>query len=158
MVFLGITGFRFPFAHFITDGIQAPELYPLFWEAEDKLQTFGFEVMYTCMDGAQCNRSFMKYNIVDSSFICPNPCNLDTMIFMMDISHVLKKIRNNVLKSGVLNTCIRLLTLPSKKTVQWQMLVDCFHWGRSNALLLHRRLTNEHFFSFNTVKNEKPFS
>ena len=146
MVFLGITGFRFPFAHFISEGIQAPELYPLFWEAVDKLQTFGFSVIYTCMDGAQCNRSFMKYNIVDSTFMTQNPCNLDNMIFMMDISHVVKKIRNNLLKSGVNKSCTRLITLPSKKTVQWQMFVDCFQWDRSNALQLHRKLTNEHLF------------
>ncbi|KAH3754220.1 hypothetical protein DPMN_188884 [Dreissena polymorpha] len=37
-VFLGLTGFRFPFAHFITNGVQATELYGLFWEAVDKFQ------------------------------------------------------------------------------------------------------------------------
>ena len=63
MVFWGISGFRFPFAHFVMDGIQASELYTLFWEAVDKLQTFGFNAVYTCMDGAQSKRYFMKYNI-----------------------------------------------------------------------------------------------
>lgn len=148
MVFLGISGFRFPFSHFITDGIQAPELYTLFWEAVDKLQTFGFNVVYTCMDGAQSNRSFMKYNIGEASttFTSPCPCSLGSMIFMMDVSHVIKKIRNNVLKSGVQKQSTRLLTLPSSHTVQWQMFIDCFHWDKSNAFQLHKKLTNEHLF------------
>ena len=52
-VFLGLTGFRFPFAHFISNGIQGTELYQLFWEAVDKLQMFGFRIVYTSVDGAQ---------------------------------------------------------------------------------------------------------
>lgn len=92
LLLVGITGFRFPFAHFITDNIQAPELYPSFWKAVDKLQTFGFTAINTCIDGVQCNRPFMKYNIADSSTpTCTNPFNRDTMIFMVDVSHVLKK-------------------------------------------------------------------
>ena len=31
MVFSSISGFRFPFAHFVTDSIQAQNLYSLFW-------------------------------------------------------------------------------------------------------------------------------
>jgi hypothetical protein len=147
LVFSGITGFRFPFAYFITDGIQAPELYSLFWEAVDKLQTFGFKAIYTCMDGAQCNRSFLKYNVSNlTTYSSQNPCNLDSMIFMMDVSHVLKKIRNNMLKSGILKSSTRLLKFTSHKTVQWQMFIDCFQWDRSNALQLHQKLTNEHLF------------
>lgn len=93
MLFLGVTGFRFPFAHFVTDAIQAAELYFLFWEAVDKLTLYGFNTLYTCMDGAQCNRSFLKINIGDSNptFTTLSPCNLNSIVFMMDVSHVLKK-------------------------------------------------------------------
>ncbi|MES9902010.1 MAG: hypothetical protein ABW168_04915 [Sedimenticola sp.] len=148
-VFLGITGFRFPFAHFITDGVQAPELYSLFWEAVDKLHMFGFKTLYTCMDGAQCNRTFMKYNVGDSSttYKTPCPCYAGDVIFMMDFSHVMKKIRNNILKSGIHANCTRLLTiLPSMKTIQWQMFVDCFKWDKSNSFQIHKKLTNEHMY------------
>lgn len=41
-VFLGLTGFRFPFAHFKRDQIQGYDLHMLFWEAVDRLQMFGF--------------------------------------------------------------------------------------------------------------------
>jgi hypothetical protein len=79
MIFLGNSGFRFPFAHFITDGIQAPELHSLFWEAVDKLQKAGFRAIYTCMDGAQSNRSFLKINTKNSQnkTISISECNLD---------------------------------------------------------------------------------
>lgn len=154
LVFLGVTGFRFPFAHFITDGVQATELYPIFWQAVDRLQMYGFKVIYTCMDGAQSNRTFIKYNIGSqkSTFKCPSPCSLGEMVFMMDVSHVIKKIRNNLQKSGITRNCTRLLTLPSSQTVQWQMFVDCYQWDKRNALQLHQRLTNEHFFLSNQSK------
>jgi hypothetical protein len=148
LIFLGISGFRFPFAHFITDGIQAPELHTLFWQAVDKLQTFGFNAVYVSMDGAQSNRTFMKYNLGQNSktFISPSPCSLGHMIFIMDVSHVIKKIRNNTIKSGIQKGATRLLTLPSQYTIQWQMFTDCFLWDKQNAFQLHKKLTNEHLF------------
>ena len=154
LVFLGITGFRFPIAHFITDGVQAPQLYPLFWEAVDKLKVFSFRVLYTCMDGAQSNRTFMKMNIGENSttFTSNSPCLFTPMVFMMDPSHVIKKIRNNIIKSGISDKSTRTLTLPSNDTILWQMFVDAFNWDRTNALQLHRKLTNEHIYPSNQEK------
>lgn len=157
LLFLGITGFRFPFAHFITDNIQASELYGLFWKAVKFLWTYGFKVLYTCMDGAVCNRSFMHICVGPNSytnykFISPSPCTSQPVIFMMDVSHVLKKIRNNIIKSGILNKCTRILTLPSGLTIQWQMFIDCFKWDQQNSLQLHRKLTNEHLFPDSQLK------
>jgi hypothetical protein len=152
-VFLGVNGFRFPFAHFISDGIQGPELYPLFWEAVDRLRRFGFKAVYTCMDGAQSNRTFMHINTsAEKSFITNCPCNLDTMVFLMDSKHVIKKIRNNILKSGNFKTSTRLLTLANGESIQWQMFVDCYKWDKSNGLQLHRKLTNDHMFPSNQLK------
>jgi hypothetical protein len=39
-VFLGLTGYRFPFAHFVSDQIQAYDLHTLFLEAIDQLQVY----------------------------------------------------------------------------------------------------------------------
>ena len=149
LVFLGVTGFRFPIAHFISDGVQAPELYCLFWEA-----VFGFTTVYTCLDGAQSNRSFLKIHTGPNptSYRCQSPCTFLDMIFMMDYSHVIKKIRNNIIKSGISKHCTRNLILDSGRTVQWQMFVDCYQWDKSNALQLHRKLTNEHMFPSNQSK------
>jgi hypothetical protein len=153
LVFLGITGFRFPFAHFISDGVQAPQLYSIFWDAVDKLRMFGFNCIFTCMDGAQSNRTFMKMHLQDHvNFTTQSPCSFQPMTFIMDPSHVIKKIRNNLLKSGNSKNHTRLLTLPSSRTVQWQMFIDCYTWDKTNALKLHRKLTNEHFFPSNQSK------
>jgi len=94
LLFLGLNGFRFPFAHFVTKGIQASEVYGLFWKAIRLLYTYGFKVLYTCMDGAQCNRTFLHVCLGDNptSFLSSNPCYNFPVVFIMDISHVLKKI------------------------------------------------------------------
>lgn len=157
LLFLGVTGFRFPFAHFITSQIQASELYSLFWKSVQCLFSFGFKVIYTCMDGAVCNRSFLHICVgenknFDYNFISKSPTTLHDDIFIMDISHVLKKIRNNIIKSGHGPKCTRLLTLPDKTTIQWQMFIDCFKWDQENALQLHRKLSNDHFFPDNQMK------
>jgi hypothetical protein len=108
----------------------------------------GFRAIYTCMDGAQCNRSFLKINTKKSQnkTITISECTLDYMIFMMDISHGIKKIRNNVIKSGIQKESTRLLTLPDENTIQWQMFIDCFIWDKNNAVQLHKKLSNEHLF------------
>ena len=146
LLFLGTSGFRFPFAHFVTNSIQASELYGLFWKAVYLLYSYGFTVLYTCMDGAQSNRSFMHICLGNkpTSFIAKSPCTSSDVIFLMDFSHVMKKLRNNILKSGILPKSTRLLTLPSSYTIQWKMFVDFFEWDQQNALKIHRKLTYEH--------------
>ncbi|MES9883829.1 MAG: hypothetical protein ABW185_23505 [Sedimenticola sp.] len=155
IVFLGLTGFRFPIAHFVTTQIQGYELYTIFWEAVDQTERYGFKVLYTSMDGAQCNRTFMHIHI-DSALVnrysVQSPCSNRCLVFMMDFSHVAKKIRNNVLKSGIHKACTRLLTLTSGYTVQWQMFVDAFEWDRQNCLSLHRKLSHEHLHPNNQEK------
>ena len=44
MIFLGDTGFRFPFAHFPTTEATASDLYVVFWEAVLNLHKWGFQV------------------------------------------------------------------------------------------------------------------
>ena len=148
LLFLGFNGFRFPFAHFVTDNIQASELYGLFWIAVYKLHEFGFQVLYTCMDGAQANHSFMHICLGDkpNSYIAQNPCTSQPVVFIMDFSHVVKKIRNNILKSGLNPRCTRLLTLPNHCEIHWQMFVDFFMWDQQNGLQLNRKLTNENIY------------
>ncbi len=123
-IFLGLTGFRFPFAHVITTNVAAYDIHTLFWEATAALSMYGFTTLYTCMDGAQSNRTFQNINIGKNrqSMIAQSPeCPCNSVIFMMDISHVLKKIRNNVLKSGVHKASTRNLTFPDGSPIQWQM-------------------------------------
>ena len=148
-MFVGLSGFRFPIAHFITTNVQSYDLHNLFWRAVDKLQLYGFTVSFTCMDGAQSNRSFLHLNLGKtlSSFVAKNPSNpSNPVIFTMDICHCIKKIRNNLMKSGTNAHCTRNIVLPGNKIVQWQMWIDAFEWDQKNALQLHRKLKNDHLY------------
>ncbi|XP_052258149.1 uncharacterized protein LOC127862916 [Dreissena polymorpha] len=147
LLFLGTNGFRFPFAYFITNGVQASELCGMFWKAVYLLRCAGFTALYTCMDGAQANRSFMHMCLGDKphNYIARSPCSSNDIIFVMDFSHVVKKIRNNILKSGIHPKSTRILTLTSFFTIQWQMFTDFFNWDQQNALQTHKKLSREHF-------------
>jgi hypothetical protein len=59
-IYLGEDGFRFPFAFYPTNGVNAPDLFILFWQCLQMLNNWEFNVDYVCMDGAVCNRSFMS--------------------------------------------------------------------------------------------------
>lgn len=100
------------------------------------------------MDGAANNRSFMNINVADkNSRMVKNPCNFEEKVaFLMDYSHVVKKIRNNILASGINKGCTRNLKLVSGDPIQWQMFQDCYTWDKKNALQIHKRLTNENVY------------
>lgn len=93
--------------------------------------------IYTCIDGAACNKSFMHITLVndfqDHDVVTESP-----VIFMVDVSHVFKKIRNNIIKNGIKEKCTRVLTLPNTLADVCGLFVDL-----QNALQLHRKLTNE---------------
>ena len=158
MLFLGITGFRFPFAHFICRNLSASDIYILFWEAVSSLKDYNFSVNYVCMDGAVNNRSFFNMhfqnkNQVKEKMSAPCPTNpAERMIFMMDPSHTFKKVRNNIIKSGIKKGCTRLLKLQSGHEVHWQMWIDAYQWDKQNPIQTHRALTNEHLFPSNSSK------
>ena len=104
IMFQGISGFRFPFVHFVSRQVNASDLYILMWEAIDKLRCYDFSVKYICMDGACSNRSFMHLhfpnkNLIEMKMTAKSPINPEKeVIFMMDPSHCFKKIRNGLKK------------------------------------------------------------
>jgi hypothetical protein len=104
-LFLGTTGFRFPFTYFSTTGASASELYLVFWKAVNYLAMFGFSVTFLSMDGAQSNRVFMNILLAHTGSGTSTIDNIyDPKRFkisiIMDFSHVMTKIRNNISKSG----------------------------------------------------------
>lgn len=64
-VFIGLTCFLLPFAHFMSDQIQRYDLHVSFKDAVDRLQMSGFSCSFTLMDGAAINRSFMNINVAN---------------------------------------------------------------------------------------------
>lgn len=68
----------------------------------------------------------------------------------------MKKVRNNILKSGITNGSTRNLTLPTGEPIQWQMWIDAYIWDRKTAFQIHRRLSNDHsYLLITTNQNEK---
>lgn len=98
------------------------------------------------MDGTANNRSFMNINVADkNSKMVKNPCNFEEKVaFLMDYSHVVKIIRNNILASDIKKECTRKLA--SGECIQWQMFQDSYTCDKKNALQIHKRLTNEHLY------------
>ncbi|KAL3885736.1 hypothetical protein ACJMK2_025779 [Sinanodonta woodiana] len=66
---------------------------------------YGFTTAYVNMDGAQSNSSFMHMHgikLSSTNLNLTSTVNLDqTAVFTMDYSHVIKKIQNNIMKSGI---------------------------------------------------------
>jgi hypothetical protein len=64
--FLGFTGFRFPVAHYPTEGITATEIYSIIYDIISELQTWGFKVTYILQDGGMQNRmNYCSLNVVN---------------------------------------------------------------------------------------------
>lgn len=151
LLFLGNTGYRFPFAHFATTGASGSELYLLLWEAVKHLEMFGFKVTFVSTDGAQANRDLMNIllpnNKDDKSFTFLNIMQPSQQIsFVMDFSHVMKKIRNNINKSGLASYNKRNL-LHGENPIHWNHWKSAFSWDIStNPFPVHRKLSNEHMF------------
>ena len=163
LLFLGHTGFRFPFAHFPTSQASPPELYRIFWDAVKMLGLYGFHVTYFSVDGAQTNRNLMKMLLPGDQFSASNSTksmlipnifdlNLPKISFIMDYSHVMKKIRNNILKSGYSAFHKRLLTIGGEHII-WDHWLKAFQWdSASNSLKVYQQLTQDHFFLNSQLK------
>ena len=88
-VFLGNTGFRFPFAHWPTKEADAATLHDLFWKAVFWLLKSNFIVTYCCCDGGESNRGFIKMqfsgkNPEEENFTVINPYTRKPLIFIVD--------------------------------------------------------------------------
>lgn len=73
----------------------------------------------------------------------------------MNISHVLKKIRNNIYKSGEAACCKRNLKIQDK-FIERDHFKDAYLWDiSSNPFPIHHKLTQEHIYltSENEMRN-----
>ncbi len=87
---------EFPYAHFATKGISADSLYPIVWEAVQRLECCGMNVIAFCCDGASPNRKFYKMHGKSGIvYKTQNPFSDDREIFFIcDVPHLLKTTRN----------------------------------------------------------------
>ncbi|XP_070184988.1 uncharacterized protein [Littorina saxatilis] len=156
LVFLGMSGFRFPFAHFPVKDSTAVDLYCTVWQAVQELSLWGFDVKFLCMDGASANRTFLKMHLkpdeMKKTMSVTNPCIPNKKVQMiMDYSHCVKKIRNNILKSGG-QGCTRTLTLSNNFVIVWEFWREAYAWDQKNPIQLHRNLTPNHLSPNNSEK------
>ncbi|CAG2238930.1 unnamed protein product [Mytilus edulis] len=158
LVFLGSTGFRFPFAHFPASTASGHELYLLVWQSVNRLMNFGFKIMFVSTDGAQTNRDLFKLLMPEFSSAKPVTCSFnniysnDKISFIMDVSHVIKKIRNNILKSGSESQCKRHMKFEGN-FIEWNHFKRAYSWDIStHPFPVHHKLSQDHFYLTSEAK------
>ena len=150
-VFLGMTGFRFPIAHYATSTAKASEIYEYTHSIAHKLDSFGFTTCAYIMDGGAQNRDFMRMHFVENPVKCnwmiKAPWNpLHSIALVQDVSHDLKKIRNSLLKSGTCSWHTRRVKI-NEQFVFWNHLVKAVQWDRmNNCRPLSYKITDHHLF------------
>ena len=87
-VFLGHTGFRFPFAHWPTREVSSVTLKEKFWKAVRWLLEGNFRVHYCGSDGGESNRQMIKAHFEfsdskceDNNFCTINPYTREPLFF-----------------------------------------------------------------------------
>ncbi|XP_070550372.1 uncharacterized protein [Ptychodera flava] len=108
------------------------------------------------MDGSSNNRSFLKMHFMDDmnsanprkeQFTKTSLYGYNQKVsFIMDPSHLFKKIRNNILKSGSRQYDKRLLQCKGKY-ICWEYWIGAYQWDRNkNTCRIHYKLTDAHLF------------
>lgn len=165
--FNGYSGFRWPVVYFGTNTASAYQIYPLVWEAVDKLGQFGFSVDYIGMDGAATNRAFINMHFKDNprshNFTTMDPYdNTHEIVFMQDIKHTIKKVRNSMYSSREENKWKSAVSerylLINDQPVLWDMFEAAASLNERYGIRLHRKLTREHIYLDSMAKMRNSFA
>ena len=87
---------NFPFAQFPTQSLSSDQLFPIVWEAVEKLEAADFKVIAFVCDGASQNRKIFRMHSSDSIFKTNNPYagEPSPIYFFSDAPHLIKTVRN----------------------------------------------------------------
>ena len=90
---------QFAYAQFSCSTLSGHHLYPIFWEAVERLERCGFRVIACTCDGLSVNRRFFKFHgeTTDTEvYKTPNPYSNDNhyIYFFSDPPHLIKTVRN----------------------------------------------------------------
>ena len=122
--------FHYPCAYFLTKGINKETLNRIFWVGVSMLKQVGIDIILACCDGASENRAFINFNRAShNDYSCINPFSDMPLFFLSDPPHLIKKLRNNLFKSGNKeedSRYTRLMTLDGKAVV-WKHVVDVYN-------------------------------
>ena len=91
---------QYPYAHFPTTKLSGATLFPIIWEAVERLEFIGFKVIVITADGASPNRKF--FSLHGGSYKTVNPYSDDEryIYFVSDPPHLIKTTRNCWSHSG----------------------------------------------------------
>ena len=92
------TSLKFPYAHFPTDALTGDQLFPIVWEAVERLERKKFKVIAITADGASPNHKFfhMHSSGEDLCYKTKNPYTSEdrSIYFFSDVPHLMKTTRN----------------------------------------------------------------
>lgn len=139
--------FYYPAAYFLTKNATANEIDEMFWDGVRELYKRGFHVALACGDGAAINRKFFQEyanadGVVSSS--TTNPYTMDPIFFISDPTHIVKKLRNNLHKSGTGEQSKRYFIYKNEPMV-WEQIKAVFTRD-SNRPLRFTPLRQEHIY------------
>ena len=159
---------QFPYVQFPCSKLHGYELYDLFWEAVERLERCGFNVLGCTCDGLSVNRRFFKLHGTGSSkfvykVLNPYATGEHHLFFFSDPPHLIKTVRNSWSNNKRLmwvsigflpfTTCWVLNFLVPQfdgNHIQWSHLMDLYQWCRSNTttpgLTIVPKLKYEHIY------------
>ena len=88
---------NFPFAQFATHNLSADQLFPLVWDAVQKLEAADLKVVAFVCDGASQNRKFFRMHSNEKDVYMTNNPYADEprpVYFFSDAPHLIKTARN----------------------------------------------------------------
>ncbi|KAL9978118.1 hypothetical protein ACROYT_G015603 [Oculina patagonica] len=118
----------------------------VFWLGVSMLHSHNFEVILACCDGASPNRSFVTMNTTNETHSKGfNPFSGYPIFFFSDPPHLIKKLRNNLYKSGFKEQNKRFTRTMRRngKYILWDHIVAVFN-GEKKRCLFATDLRNSH--------------
>ncbi len=87
----------FPYAQFPCAKLRGFELFDVFWEAVERLERCGFNVLACTCDGLSVNRRFFKLHGSGDVHKVVNPYSPEKrpLFFISDPPHLIKTVRNS---------------------------------------------------------------
>ncbi len=144
---------QFPYTQFPCHKLLGFELYDIFWEAVERVERCGFNVLACTSDGLSVNRRFFKLHGTGSMvYKAMNPYSDDErfVYFFSDPPHLIKTVRNCWFSDKLLmwvSTCIivhKTLCIIYIIIIVISMKVNIFSGPTSQNSTVSHALTRQH--------------
>ena len=130
------TKWKQPVGYFLSAGtVTGKTLQSLTRTCIDKLTKIGFSVKVLICDQGSNNRQFLESF---EKVTCDRPfitVNQNPVFVIYDPPHLLKNIRNNLMKQGF---------IVNDKPVQWRYVTEFYYFDKANAIRMAHKLHDKH--------------